>query len=122
VKNRLTGAGEFLCTGGTVQDRYEQLRAWWSAHDDGDMLGLLRMPWGLRLLHFGVLGLLDEDITGEGWFRAGASVPPTAPEVRCTRVLLSLDDGGIRASEAYRCILVLGGTCPSSKMTQEGVA
>jgi len=117
----LTGASEFLGTGGSPQDRYEQLRAWWSAHDYEDVLGLARIPWGLRLLHFGVLGLLDDDITGDGWFQAGAALP-TAPGARCTRVLLSVEDGDMRASEAYRCILALiDRTCPPIETTKEGI-
>ena len=115
-----SGAGEFLSTGGTPQDRYEQLRAWWSEHDE-DVLGLVRIPWGLRLLHFGVLGLLDEDVTGDGWFQPGAALP-TAPGARCTRVLLSVEDGDRRASEAYRCILsLIDRACSPIETTKEGI-
>jgi hypothetical protein len=124
VTNGPSGADEVLSTGGSPQDRYEQLRAWWSEHDCEDVLGLVRIPWGLRLLHFGVLGLLDEDVTGDGWFQAGAALP-TAPGTRCTRVLLSAEDGATRASEAYRCILALiDRTCPSieTTKTKEGFA
>jgi hypothetical protein len=121
VTNALTGAGEFLGTGGIPQDRYEQLRAWWSAHDYEDVLGLVRIPWGLRLLHFGVLGLLDEDVTGDGWFQPGAALP-MAPGTCCTRVLLSVEDGDTRASEAYRCILALiDRTCSPIETTKEGI-
>ena len=94
----------FLRTGGAWQERYEQLRAHWLDPDGGGVLGIMRKPRGRRLLHFGVLGLLDEDPTGGHWFGQGA-VSAVESAARCTRVLLAAEDGAVRAREAYRCIL-----------------
>lgn len=81
------------------------------------MLSILRMPWGRRLLHFGLLGLLDEDPTVGGWFTITRSalepaVPPdaTAAVTRCARVLLAEVDGESRLREAYRCVLASSAT------------
>jgi hypothetical protein len=77
----------------------------------GNLLALLRLPWGRRLFHFGVLGLLDEDPTGDGWFAVVAQhAPPTGSssaqlELRCARVLLATIDGESRLREAYRWLL-----------------
>jgi len=100
----LPPAAEFLRLGGIAQDRYEDLRRRWMSPDSPGTIGLARLPWGRRLIHFGLLGLLDEDVTGGAWFGAGAS-SPTAPDVRCTRVLLAADEADVRAREAYRCVL-----------------
>ncbi len=91
--------------GGAPQDRYELLRTRWFAPDCRGMLDLARRPWARRLLHFGLLGLLDEDPTGEAWF--GAS-PSAVAGISCTRLLLAADDGDVRARDAYRCLLELG--------------
>jgi len=94
-----------LHQGGAPQDRYELLRAHWFAPDCRGVLGLARRPWAHRLLHFGLLGLLDEDPMGGAWF--GAS-PSAAAGMSCTRLLLAADDGDVRARDAYRCLLELG--------------
>ena len=57
---------EFLKVGGTPQERYESLRSRWLAADSPGVLGMVRLPWGRRLLYFGVLGVLDTDPTGTG--------------------------------------------------------
>lgn len=50
-----------------------------------------------------MLGLLDQDVTGAWFGRGGLST--AFPEIRCTGVLLAVDDGEARAREAYRSIL-----------------
>jgi hypothetical protein len=89
--------------GGAPQDRYEILRAWWFAPDCRGVLALARTPWGHRLLHFGLLGLLDQDPTGGAWFGMSSA----AAGFSCRRLLLATDDGEVRARDAYRCLLEL---------------
>ncbi len=99
-------AETFLHIGGVSQERYEQLRGRWFAPDGGGVLGLVRLSWGIRFLHFGMLGLLEDDVTGGTWFGpAGSS--SSVSGMRCLRVLLGADDGEARAREAYRCVLAL---------------
>ena len=93
---------DFLQSGYTAQERYEQLRSQWFSPNNVGIFNLVRMPWGRRLLHFGLLGLRDEDLTGGAWFSASQLADN---EIRCMRVFLSTDDGDVRMREAYRCIL-----------------
>jgi hypothetical protein len=85
-----------------VQERYEALRSRWTDDNSPGTIGLLRLPWGQRLAHFGVLGLLDEDPTEVGWFGDHAS-PSHAQPVRCVRVLLGAEDVVMR--DTYRGLL-----------------
>jgi hypothetical protein len=104
-------AEEFLRVGGVLQKRYESVRAGWMALDSPGVLEFLRMPWGRRLFHFGVLGLLDEDPTGAGRFEVTEHVsaaPVSAeavPSPRCMRLMLPAVDAESRLREAYRSIL-----------------
>jgi hypothetical protein len=107
---------EFLAQGGEPQQRYELLRSYWvesasagrSSFASG-LLGLLRMPWGRRLFHFGLLGLLDEDPTDGGRFAVVPHAPPSSASAssapRCARMLLDATDGESRLREAYRWLL-----------------
>ena len=97
-------AETFLGLGGAWQERYEHLRAHWLDPDNGGVFAIMRKPRGRRVLHFGVLGLLDEDPTGGHRFGEGA-VSATEFAASCTRVLLAAEDGDARVLEAYRCIL-----------------
>jgi len=93
--------------GGAPQDRYELLRARWFAPDCRGVLGLARTPWARRLLHFGLLGMLDQDPTGDAWFGASSWWSSSAG-FHCTRLHLGAGDGEVRARDAYRCLLELG--------------
>ena len=90
--------------GGVWQERYEQLRASYLDPAGGGVFGVVRKPGGRRLLHFGAVGLLDEDPTAGHWFGEGA-LSTMGVAAHCTRVLLAVEDGDVRAREAYRCIL-----------------
>ena len=94
----------FQNIGGISQERYEGLRRQWLAPNGGGVFSLLRLPWGTRLLHFGMLGLLDEDFTGTAWFGPAAASSSLAG-MRCLRVLLGSEDGYGREREAYCCLL-----------------
>jgi len=103
---------EFLKVGGTPQERYESLRSRWLTADSPGVLGMVRLPWGRRLLYFGVLGVLDTDPTGIGWFEVIEPVTPSvatepAPGPRCMRVMLPTVDGESRLRNAYRSILFM---------------
>lgn len=90
--------------GGVAQERYEELRRFWTDQDAANVLGLVRLRWGQRLVHFGVLGLLDEDPTSAGWFGSStAPLPAHDWALRCVRVLLGAEDVALR--EAYRRLL-----------------
>jgi hypothetical protein len=93
----------FWQIGGVSQARYEELRRHWLAPNGGCVFALLRLPWGTRLLHFGMLGLLDEDFTGAAWF--GPVGSSSLAGMRCLRVLLGGEDGYAREREAYCCLL-----------------
>jgi hypothetical protein len=93
----------FRQVGGIAQVRYEELRKQWLAPNNCGVFALLRLPWGIRLLHFGMLGLLDEDCTGAAWF--GPAGSHALAGVHCLRVLLGGDDGYVREREAYCCLL-----------------
>jgi len=103
---------EFLGSGGAAQQRYEELRSRWMAPDSAGILDIVRMPWGRRLVHFGLLGLLDHDPTGWGWFGVSASEHAARPngaesaQIRTTRLMLAADDGETRIREAYRWIIL----------------
>jgi hypothetical protein len=112
----MTEAETFLGLGGTWQERYEDLRAHWLDSDGSGVFTIMRKPRGRRLLHFGVLGLLDEDPTGGHWFGEGAA-SAMGVAARCTRVLLAAEDGDVRVREAYRCIL--GWYCNTTFETKE---
>lgn len=107
----------FLQLGGDAQRRYESLRSRWVAPDSRSMLAILRVPWGRRLFHFGLLGLLDQDPTGGGWFAVAPQDPPAPASAvagpRCARMLLAAIDGESRLREAYRWLLV-----PSAELPQ----
>jgi len=81
------------------------------APSSSGLLELLRLPWGRRLFHFGILGLVDEDPTGSGWFSVAPQVPPepastaSSPIPRCARMVVSTVDGESRLREAYRLLL-----------------
>ena len=66
-----------------------------------------RTPWARRLLHFGLLGMLDQDPTGDAWFGA-PSWWSSSSGFHCTRLHLGAGDGEVRARDAYRCLLELG--------------
>ena len=106
------GGVSFLERGGTPQQRYEALRSRWVAPDAPGLLAILRMPWGRRLFHFGVLGLLDEDPTGGGRFtmasqaRAVSVSAGAASTPRCARMVLDTLDSESRLREAYRWVLM----------------
>jgi hypothetical protein len=102
VQVELARPEQFLRKAGPPQDRYELLRVQWLAPEGGGVFGLMRSCWARRLLHFGLLGLLDEDPTGDGWFGTGTSA---VAGPRCTRVLLAAEDGQVRAAAAYRFLL-----------------
>lgn len=105
-----TEATEFLKLGGDAQLRYESLRSRWLAPESPGAFAILGLPWGRRVLHFGFLGLMDEDPTGRGWFttvaQTPASIPPAAPAARCRRMMLAAPDGESRLRDAYRWILL----------------
>jgi hypothetical protein len=98
-------ADTFLHVGGISQERYERLRSGWSTSSGSNVLGFGRLRWATRLLHFGMLGLLDEDVIGNTWFGRGCS--SRAAGMQCHRLLLGTDDGNAREREAYRCVLLL---------------
>jgi len=69
------------------------------------------MPWAHRMLHFGVLGLLDVDTSGGDRFGPSRALPLagiTEMNFHCIRVLLAEDDGDARIRAAYRLLL-----CPT---------
>lgn len=104
-------ADAFLDIGGISQQRYERLRSTWLTSNGSNVLGLGPLRWAIRFLHFGMLGLLDEDVTGGAWF--GLSEPSScARTMRCRRVLLGANDGDAREREAYRCVLILANDIP----------
>lgn len=96
--------------GGIAQERYEELRKQWLAPNGGGVFALLRLPWGTRLLHFGMLGLLNEDFTGAAWF--GPAGSSSLAGMRCLRVLLGGEEGYAREREAYCCLLVPADNTP----------
>jgi len=101
----------FCHIGGIPQERYEELRGQWLASDGGCVFTLLRKPWGTRLLHFGMLGLLDEDFTDSAWFgpSSGAS---SSSGIHSTRVFLGGEDGNAREHAAYCYLLALPDAMP----------
>lgn len=108
----------FLHLGGDTQRRYESLRSHWVAPDSRGLLAILRMPWGRRLFHFGILGLLDQDPTGGGWFEVALQDPPTSAAAvagpRCARMLLAAIDGESRLRAAYQWLLVPSAALPQA--------
>ncbi len=100
---RALSTATFWQIGGIAQERYEELREQWLAPNSGGVFVLLRLPWGTRLLHFGMLGLLDEDCTGAAWF--GPVGSHALAGMRCLRVLLGGEDGYVRERAAYCCLL-----------------
>jgi len=83
------------------------------------------MPWAHRMLHFGVLGLLDGDTSGGDWFGPSHALPLagiTALNFRCIRVLLAEDDGDARIRAAYRLLLCPKITEPVTSVTLMGGA
>jgi hypothetical protein len=71
----------------------------------GGIMALLRMPWGQRLVSFGLLGLLDDDPTGRGWFGPSLSFTRGGGCGRCVRVMLSSEDAEERMRKAYKNVL-----------------
>ena len=110
--------------GGPAQQRYEYLRSRWCA-SEGKVIDLVRMPWAYRMLHFGVMGLLDDDASGCDWFGSSSAIPfagATESNFRCIRVLLAEDGGDARAREAYRLLLCPTITEPVISVTKMGGA
>jgi hypothetical protein len=73
-------------------------------------------------LHFGLLGLLDEDPTAAGWFGTAPSPSPLTladGPFHCVRVLLGADDADARVRDAYRRLL---STCDLVASTKEALA
>jgi len=111
-----------LAAGGAAQQRYEDLRSRWCA-SEGKVFDLVRMPWAYRMLHFGAMGLLDDDASGGNWFSRSRAIPlagGTESNFRCIRVLLAEDGGAARVRAAYRLLLCPTIIEPVISVTQMG--
>lgn len=108
---RVLSTSTFCHIGGVPQERYEELRGQWFASDGSCVFTLLRNPWGARLLHFGMLGLLDEDFTDSAWFGT-SSGSSSSTAIRSTRVFLGEEDGNACEHAAYCYLLVLPDSMP----------
>lgn len=96
----------FLGVAGAPQQRYEKLRSCWLESESQTVFDVIRLSWGQRFFHFGILGLLDEDPTGCEWFGSSREMPfGSGKEFRCVRTLLATEDSEPRVHQAYRLIL-----------------